>query len=176
MKAQLEKRFAQLETDRKNLLNELKKYPDDVINKKPSPTAWSVAEVLAHLMTAEEYSLKYLQKKIQNTAESGNEGFKQKWRWLLVKGVFTFNIKFKAPEIVEPKIGFIPLEDLESRWADTRSETAKILNKLSDAEVNKTLWKHAIAGKMNVNHMVQFFGVHFDRHKKQIHRTLAVVK
>jgi uncharacterized damage-inducible protein DinB len=176
MKAKLEKQFAQLETERKTFFDELKKYPDDVINKKPSPRAWSVAEVIAHMMTAEEYSLKYLQKKVQNTAESGKEGVKHKWRWLLVQTVFTFNIKFKAPEIVEPKIGYVPLAELESKWAATRTETAKILHKLSDDEVNKTLWKHAVAGKMNLHHMVDFFGVHYRRHKKQIERTLAAVK
>ena len=132
--------------------------------------------MITHVMTAEGYSLKYLQKKVQNTNESPNEGFKQKWRWLLIKIVFTFNIKFKAPEIVEPKIGFTELTTLDARWTETRSETAKILSKLSDKEVNKTLWKHAIAGKLNLFHMVQFFEIHFKRHEKQIERTLALVK
>lgn len=176
MHTQLEKQFNRLETDRKNLFSDLKQYSDEVLNKKPKPEAWSVAEVIAHVMTAEGYSLKYLQKKVQNTSESGNEGLKHKWRWLLVQAVFTFDIKFKAPEIVEPKIGFVTLADLENNWSNTRSETAKILNNLSDAEVNKTLWKHAVAGKMNLHHMVQFFGVHYNRHKIQIDRTLAAVK
>ncbi len=175
MHAQLEKQFTQLETSRKKLFTDLKQYSDEVINKKPSVQAWSVAEVIAHVIAAEEYSLKYLQKKVLNTAESGNEGFKQKWRWLLIQIVFTFNIKFKAPEIVEPKIPFTKLADLETRWSNNRNEIAKILNTLSDAEVNKTLWKHALAGKMNVHHMVQFLGMHYYRHKKQVKRTLNAV-
>ena len=176
MHAKLEKEFKQLEAERKNLFNDLKQYPDELLNKKPKPEAWSVAEVIAHVMAAEGYSLKYLQKKVQNTAESGNETLKHKWRWLLVQSVFTFDIKFKAPEIVEPKIGFVTLAELESQWSVTRSETEKILNALSDAEVHKTLWKHAVAGKMNLHHMVKFFGIHSRRHKKQIARTLAAVK
>ena len=176
MNTQLEKNFTELETERKNLFSDLKKYSDEIINKKPSAQAWSIAEVIAHIILAEEYSLKYLQKKTLNTAESGNEGFKQKWRWLLIQIVFAFNIKFKAPEIVEPKIPFTTLAELETRWSNNRNAIAKILNTLSDEEVNKTLWKHALAGKMNLHHMVQFFGVHYYRHKKQIERTLNAVK
>jgi uncharacterized damage-inducible protein DinB len=171
----LQANLSHLEADRKKLFDDLKKHSDELLNKKPRPEAWSVAEVIAHVMAAEGYSLKYLQKKVQNTAESGNEGLKQKWRWLLVRGVFTFDIKFTAPEIVEPKIGFTTLAELDKQWSSTRKETATILSNLSDAEVNKMLWKHAVAGKMNLHHMVQFFGIHYNRHKKQIDRTLASV-
>lgn len=176
MNAQLEKQFLQLEEERKDLFNELKNYSDDIINKKPSPEKWSVAEVIAHLITAEEMSLKYLSKKIQDTSKEKPEVFKHKYRWLLVQIVFTFNIKFKAPEIVEPKMGYQTLADLGTKWNDVRNQTLRVLQKLSDEEVNKTLWKHAIAGKMNLHHMVQFFGVHYHRHVKQIHRTLNAVK
>ena len=176
MNTQMEEQFNRLETERKNLFHDLKKYTDEQLNQKPSPQAWSVAEVIAHVMAAEEYSLKYLQKKVQNTNDSPSEGIKQKWRWLLIKSVFSCNIKFKAPEIGEPKVGYTELTTLYARWTGTRTEIAKILSKLSDKELNKTLWKHAVAGKLNLHHMVQFFGIHFKRHKKQIERTLAVVK
>ena len=176
MNTQLEKQFTELETERKNLFSDLKKYSDEVINKKPSPAKWSVAEVIAHLITAEEMSLKYLSKKIQDTSKEGEESFKNKYRWLLVQIVFTFNIKFKAPEIVEPNMGYQTLSDLEGKWSNIRYQTLQALQKLSEEEANKTLWKHALAGKMNLHHMVQFFGVHYNRHKKQIERTLVVVK
>ncbi len=175
MNVQLQKQFNQLEEDRKKLFNELKSHSDDVINKKPSPEKWSAAEVIAHLITAEEMSLKYLSKKIRDTSKENSEGFKHKYRWLLVQIVFNFNIKFKAPEIVEPKMGYQSLANLEAKWSDVRNQTLQILQKLNDAEVNKTLWKHALAGKMNLHHMVQFFGVHYNRHKKQIERTLEAV-
>ena len=176
MNTQIEKQFKQLEQERKNLFNELKNYSDEVINKKPAPEKWSVAEVIAHLITAEEMSLKYLSKKIQDTSKEKPEGFKHKYRWILVQIVFNFNIKFKAPEIVEPKMGYQSLANLETKWSDIRNQTLQLLQKLSDDEVNKTLWKHAIAGKLNLHHMVQFFGVHYNRHKKQIERTLTSVK
>lgn len=175
MNTSLEKEFLRLEEERKKLFVELKNYSDDTINKKPAPEIWSVAEVIAHLIAAEEMSLKYLSKKMQDTTREGKEGIKHKWRWLLVQIVFTFDIKFKAPEIVEPKTGYQTLENLETKWNQIRQETLDRLRQLSDEEAERTLWKHAIAGKMNLHHMVQFFGVHYRRHSKQINRTLQLV-
>lgn len=176
MNAPLEKHFLELEATRKTLFNDLKQYDDDTLNKQPAAGKWSVAEVIAHLITAEEMSLKYLMKKVQDTSRAQPEGFKNKWRWLLVQIVFTFNIKFKAPEIVEPKLGYQSLANLEMQWGKVRLQTLSVLNKLTDEELNKELWKHALAGKMNPHHMVQFFGVHYRRHLKQIERTLKALK
>ena len=176
MNKALEKEFQQLEDERKKLFAELKNYSEEMLNKYPKPEAWSVAEVIAHIITAEEMSLKYLMKKTQDTSREGGETFNHKLRWLLVNVVFSFNIKYKAPEIVEPKRGYQPLANLEMQWIKIRLQTLSVLDKLSDDELNKTLWKHAVAGKLNLHHMVQFFGVHFRRHKKQIERTLAAVK
>lgn len=176
MHAKLEKEYKQLEAERKVLFNDLKQYSDEVLNKKPKPEAWSVNEVIAHLITAEEMSLKYLQKKLQDTSKAQHEGLKHKWRWLLVQTVFTFDIKFKAPAIVEPKLGITSLKELESRWSNDRQQIFETLSKLDDDHLKKDLWKHAVAGKLNLHHMVQFFGIHFSRHKKQIARTLAAVK
>ena len=176
MNAQLQSALNKLESDRKALFADLQQYPDELLNKKPSPEAWSVAEVIGHLLTAEEMSLAYLKKKVQDTSSAKPEGLKQKWRWLLVQVVFTFDIKFKAPDIVTPKIGYTTLAELDKRWSDTRRQTTAILNTLSDKELNSQLWKHAIAGKLNLYHMLAFFGIHFNRHKKQIARTLKAVK
>ncbi len=176
MHAQLEKQFNALEADRKQLFTDLKQYNDEMLNKKPHDAAWSVAEVITHMMIAEEYSLKYLQKKVLSKATVGKEGFKQKYRWLLIKAVFNFNIKFKAPDVVDPKIEFTTLADLDKRWSETRQQMLALLNTLDNADIDRILWKHAIAGNMNLHHMVEFLGMHYHRHKKQVHRTVAAVK
>lgn len=176
MNVLIEKQFNQLEKDRKQLFEMLRVNSDELINQKPAADTWSIAEVIAHLIVAEEMSLKYLSKKVLDTSKARPEGLKSKWRWLLVQIVFTFNIKFKAPEIVEPNLGYQSLADLETKWGHIRAQTYQVLAKLSDEEVNKELWKHALAGKLNLHHMLQFFGVHFNRHKTQIERTLRAVK
>ena len=43
----------------------------------------------------------------------------------------------------------------------------------SEADLKKEIWKHAVAGKMNISQMLAFFNMHFNRHRKQVYRTLA---
>ena len=176
MNSKLEKDFKQLDAITQNLFADLKKYPDNVLNKKPSLQAWSVVEILDHLMLAEEFSLKYLQKKVLDTSTAKEENLKVKWRWFLVKLVFAFNINFKAPQVVVPTIGAATLAEMETRWNAIRVQIIQLLQSLKDEDANKDLWKHAIAGKMNLYHMVEFLGMHLNRHKKQIERTLQLVK
>lgn len=175
MNAHLLQQLNRLEAERKKLFSELKNYTDDELNKKPSPDKWSVAEVIAHLIAAEEMSLKYLLKKTQDTSREKGETLKHKFCWALVQIVFKTNIKYKAPDVVEPKAGYQSLNDLEVQWTDIRLQTRELLQKLTDEELNKTLWKHAVAGKLNLHHMAQFFGIHFYRHRKQIERALKAV-
>ncbi len=175
MNAKLQAAFNAIEKSRKDLFEDLMNYDDEVINKKPSPNAWSIAQVAEHLIIAEEYSLKYLQKKTQDTSKVPVAGLSSKWRFFLTNSVFVLNINFKAPEVVIPTNTFATVDQLNERWNKVRSGTFELLNKLPDADLKKEIWKHAVSGKMNVYQMVAFFNMHFNRHRKQVYRTLAEV-
>ena len=175
MNAALISQFNALEKSRKDLFEDLKNYDDDVINKKPSPQAWSIAQVAEHLIIAEEGSLKYLQKKTQDTSKVPVAGLGSKWRFFLTNSVFVLNISFKAPEVVVPSNKFYTIGEVDARWTKVRSETFELLNKLPEADLKKEIWKHTVAGKMDIYQMLAFFNMHFNRHRKQVYRTLAQV-
>jgi len=175
MNAKLLQQFNAIEKSRKDLFEDLKSYDDEVINKKPSAGAWSIAQVAEHLILAEEGSLKYLQKKTQDTSKIPTAGLKSKWRFLLTNTVFVLNISFKAPKVVVPSNKFYTIEELDAKWSQVRKDTFNLLNKLSDADYKKEIWKHAVAGKMDIYQMLAFFNIHFNRHRKQVYRTLAEV-
>lgn len=176
MNKQFELAFEALESKRKALFANLKRYNDQLLNTKPSPEAWSVNEIIAHLLTAEEASLKYLQKKTQNTSGEKASGFAGWRRLTLVKFLFALPIKFKVPALVAPAKADYRLTDLENHWAGVRHQTHILLAALNEADLGKTIWKHPLAGKMNIYQMVDFFALHFDRHQKQIERTLQAVQ
>jgi uncharacterized damage-inducible protein DinB len=173
MNAKLLEQFNAIEKSRKDLFDDLKNYDDDVINKKPSPEAWSIAQVLEHLIIAEDGSLKYLQKKTQDTSKVPVAGLGSTWRFMLTNAVFVFNISFKAPAVVVPPNNFTTIKELNNRWTQVRTDTFLLLSKLPDDDYKKEIWKHAVAGKMNVYQMLSFFNIHFNRHRKQVYRTLA---
>jgi uncharacterized damage-inducible protein DinB len=169
----LQHQFKDLEKSRKDLFNDLRDYSDDVVNDKPSPEAWSIAQVIEHLIMAEEFSLQYLQKKTQDTSKVPVAGFGSQWRFLLTQTVFFMNLKYKAPAIIIPSNNFASIKDLELRWDKVRKETFELLTQLPEGDLKKEIWKHAVAGKMNIEQMLAFFNIHFNRHRKQIYRTLA---
>ncbi|MFN8285519.1 MAG: DinB family protein [Chitinophagales bacterium] len=175
MTPQLEAAFQEIEADRKQLFARLKNYSNEVLTKKPAPEKWSVAEVIGHLMVAEAASLKYLQKKTQDMSKEPNAGFTGWRRLAFVKVVFLLPIKFKAPEITAPPAEAKSLEALDAEWTKLRQDTYTLISKLSNADAKKSIWKHTLAGKMNIYQMVEFFGFHFKRHHAQIERTLKAV-
>ena len=175
MNKQLQKKFDELENNRKQLLDSIRLLSTEALNTKPDEKSWSVATIIKHLMLAEEMSLKYLQKKTQDTGRADRTGFKNIWRMLIVRGVFFLDIKFKAPAIVTPEVSSETLVQLEQQWSATRADIYKILNALSEEDLQKELWKHALAGKLNVVHMLDFFALHTSRHTAQIQRTVRAV-
>lgn len=171
----LQQKFDVIENERKQLFLSLQNVSDEKLNQKPNDKAWSIATVIRHLMMAEEKSLNYLLKKLQDTSQSQNTGWKNAWRFVQVKAVFFFNIKFKAPELVNPEETFNTQAELNDEWTALRSQLKSALEKISEEDSKKELWKHALAGKMNPNQMLDFFALHFSRHRGQIDRTVNAV-
>jgi hypothetical protein len=176
MSAKLKTEFDALEKSRKALFASLKTYPDELLNKKPAADKWSAVQVIQHLVASETASLNYLQKKTLDTSKAKHAGFDARRRLMLTKMAFYFPLSFKAPTLLEPPADFIPLSKLEAQWDVVRKDTYTLLSKLSDKELEKDLWRHLIAGKMSIYQMYDFFGMHFNRHRKQIERTLGLVK
>ena len=175
MNTKLQQQFNDLEESRKALFFDLREQDDDIINKKPTAEAWSIAQVIEHLIMSEELSLKYLQKKTLDTSTAQVAGMGSHWRFFLTRTVFVMNIKYKAPGLINPPSDFVSIRQLEERWTAVRNDTVKLLNQLPEADLKKEIWKHAIAGKMNIEQMLAFFAIHFNRHRKQVYRTLAEV-
>ena len=173
MNATLQKQFDQLEKSRKDLFEDLSSYDDEIINKRPKPGVWSIAQVVEHLIKAEESSLHYLQKKTQDTSKVPVAGLGSRWRYFLTAAVFMTNIKYKSPDLILPTDSYATIKHLNQHWAKVRKDTYELLNRLPEADLKKEIWKHAIAGKMNVSQMLAFFNIHFNRHRKQVYRTLA---
>lgn len=176
MNAKLKEMQTRMETEHKALFKELHNYPDDLLNKKPSPDAWSVAQVLKHLIAADGFSLDYLRKKVLSKEEVRNEGLKGLYKSVLLKLIFLTPLKFKTPKIIAPSADHATLAELEEQWKEIRLGILEVTKQLTDEQLSKGYWKHARAGKMNIYQMFDFLHIHFTRHKRQIERTLKAVK
>ena len=175
METKIKYRWHTLENKRVKLMSDLSKYNNDVLNKKPTPEAWSTFQVMQHLMTAELRSLTYMKKKLSYGVNIPKAGFKSKLRRLALKIVFALPFKYKAPTQLETFPDSVNFESLKIEWASQRLDLQDFIDKLPDNVIVSEIWRHQIFGKMNIFQMIDFFETHFDRHEKQIHKTLNTI-
>lgn len=175
MKSEFIKRYNELDQKREKLFEELSSFSDETINQRPSANSWSIAEVISHLAVADKATLSYLKKKAQDTSRAENIGLKNKFRYGILKFIFNLPIKLKAPSLLAQKKAFKTILEMDISWETTTKETLALIKTIDDKDFNKELFRHPIIGKMNLLQMVNFTHIHFDRHKKQIDRTLINV-
>lgn len=175
MRSDIDNQWKNLETKRLNLISELSKFDNVILNTSPAPSAWSVLHVIQHIMVTEGISLAYMTKKLSYGGDIPKAGLNSKMRRLALSLVFALPFKYKAPQVLD----FLPettnIDLIATKWAAQRLEFYGFLDNMSDEVLDSEIWRHQIVGKMNISQMIDFFDSHFDRHQKQIEKTLNIV-
>ena len=171
MNSALQQLFENLETQRTSLLNEIKHSPEKLNNHVPGK--WSTNQILSHLITAEQLSINYIKKKIQGIQTLENTGFLEELKMLTLKVSQRLPLKFKAPKlVVENTPAFDSVEQIEIAWTKTRNELKELLSRIADDQIKRKIYKHPIAGKLNIHQALRFFGEHIIHHQPQIKKLL----
>lgn len=164
--------FDKMEAERIALLESLKSYSAETLTKKPSADAWSVTEVIMHLVAAEGGALKYMRKKLEYGGHHKSKiGSAIKKR--LLNFAISLPVKYKAPKVVQIQEGSdITFEDAVGRWNDVREDLKNDYSSVEEGIIGHELFKHPAAGKMNMLQGAEFMRHHMNRHIKQIKRTI----
>jgi DinB superfamily len=170
-------RANQLHTEQvERLLNDLKQYDHDHLNRPAAHGGWSVIQNLYHLMLSESLSLAYVRKKMAHETQFEPGGFSAWWRGLLLKWYLRLPFKFKAPPAVGGKAESLPasatLEEATAQWLKIRADWAAFFETLPTDLAKRMVYKHPYAGRVSWMAMLSFFAAHMERHKRQIKRTL----
>lgn len=166
--------FDELETQRAEILNQVKALSVEKFNYSPSLEKWSISQILTHILVAEQLSLLYMRKKSLGIDQLKDSGIVQSFTIQLLKASQRIPaIKFKAPKVVLTNTPpAYPLEELTTRWESHRSNLKKFLEGLGDKNVKKLLYKHPIAGRLDARQALVFFREHIIHHLPQINRLL----
>ncbi|MBK6948594.1 MAG: DinB family protein [Haliscomenobacter sp.] len=169
------KELKTLDRQLEQLLGELSTMEESHLLQAPGEGKWSPVQVLQHLMLSENGSMQYVRKKTQ----SGYAGFepsdwKGKLRSRLVGFYLSLPFKFKAPAVVDtPQFPEVKsFEEIREGYLQTRRNLADMLHALPEEAYNVLAYRHPLGGRMNLNGMLHFFAAHFERHEKQIRRSL----
>ena len=157
------------------LLAEYASVDDAVLNMSAIDGGWSVIQIMHHLLLTEELSLRYVRKKLSFQPDLKPAGWEARLKSALLKFYLSVPFKFKAPDVVgEDNLpGFTSFTDTRNRWLNIRKEWTGFLDQLPPELLDKAVYRHPLAGRLSWTGSLAFFRYHFQRHKKQIERTLG---
>lgn len=162
-----------MEQDRIELLGKLKPYPKEMLDSSPTPGRWSINQILSHLITSEQLTLIYLKKKSLGVDQLANSGLVEDVKMVLLKISQRLPLRFRAPDLVVKNTPApAPLQELEVRWDVLRREFRDFLETVKEENLGKLIYKHPVAGRLNVLQCVVFMHEHFQHHRPQINRTV----
>lgn len=157
-----------------DLLDDLARLPDDLLNRTPADHGWSAIQTMHHLMLVEEQSMAYLRKKLSFNPELKPAGWMAGVKMLLLKLSLISPFKFKAPKAASDPIPTTDtLEAVKSRWLKIRQEWETFFAEMPEVWEDKAVYRHPRIGLINWLQTIDFLSSHFDRHKAQIKRAIS---
>jgi hypothetical protein len=165
-----QKLFDELESQRGQILESVRHLTPDQLNKSLRPGKWSVSQILSHIITAERMSLMYIEKKLQGVHEVADSGW---WEEIKLFGLKVSQrlpgIKFRAPKrVVENTAFYLDHDTIRKEWDLVRSDAKALLSKIDGAQAKRLVYRHPIAGYLNIKQCFIFFREHITHHTPQI--------
>jgi len=168
--AEKDKALQYLETTKKGVLEATKGLSEAQWNFKPAPDRWSVAQVMEHIATAEDFIRGMLKEKIM-MAPAGEPGRDVK---KTDEGVLAMvpdrTTKLQAPEPLVPAHRFGSPDASVKHFVDSRATTEDFLKGttgLRDHVADSPM------GKLDGYEFVLLIAAHSERHTKQINEVKA---
>lgn len=176
MNAALARQFRELETQRSAILQVWGNYRWEQLNQA-LPGEWSAHQVLAHIITAEKLSVRYMEKKILGIHETADANWNEAVRMLIFKVAQRLPLRYRAPaRLVESTPSYPSLEAMVMDWEQVRTDLKNLLEKIRDEHVRRQIYKHPIAGMINIQHAMVFYYEHIHHHQKQLNRLLKALR
>lgn len=115
-----------------------------------------------------------MKKKAQGIKQAGSSGILQSLTMLiLILSQRLPMLKFKAPKVVVDNTPpAMNKHELFAAWEQSRMELKNFLEGIGDAHVRKLIYKHPVAGRLDVRQALVFFGEHIRHHRPQLMRLL----
>lgn len=171
----LEKAFDRVEQQRNTMLDSVKGLSHEQLNFKSDAKTWCILEVFEHLMTAEKNGLTYMHKKLQGDIDKiGGTDMKAKLRSMVLKTALRMPVKFKAPAAARFKAkDEYHYDQVRAEWDEIREGWKELADGFDKPASEKLIFKHPLAGRLNMEQTFQFLYEHTDHHLAQLKRIQA---
>jgi len=134
---------------------------------KKEDDQWSAIQILEHIYLSQGGIYKYIKDKglEQNV---GKAGVKDRIKNLGLKFMLNGKNKFKAPKILPIPLNKHTPEELQKKFQVLNQSIQTFFESLPEEKLNKVVFKHPRAGKMDILAVVKFWSQHWHHHEQQL--------
>jgi len=162
----------ELSATRVALLDRLRDATPAQLSTKPRSDAWSVLEILEHLVLAEQTVLMgwpAYSELVDKKRTAGNH-----IRYLIVMLVLKARIPVRVPSRRMVPTGTPTLNELEARWKSSEAWLHSYVEQLDASGLRKAVFRHPVAGPVTVAQAMRMNLVHVRIHRRQIDKLLRM--
>jgi hypothetical protein len=169
MLPELNRRFEGVVARQAKFLRDIGSLAPDQLDFHPKEGAWSLCELAQHLALVEEKTTKVLtQRRVTGIAH-------RRVLDVLVRApaldlYFLFGGRAKVPVKGVVPVSGVPLADTITRWAAARAQLTLYLEEVDAATCRTIVYRHPIAGYMDIGATLRFLTQHHDHHMRQAKR------
>ena len=167
--------FERLETQKQKVLTDVAGLSAAQLHFRPEPTAWSVPDVLDHLIKVEKALLEAVQDQLPNGTALK---FKDRVGASFIIAVMHSPMRVKVPpsaSMVMPA-ATKDLPAYAASWSEVREKTARLLGSLQAAQMRIGLFRHQVSGWMTITDTLRFLSAHLRHHHYQLSRLKSAAR
>jgi hypothetical protein len=174
-KSSVNLQFEKLEATRQQLLHRLATLDDSTLHYRPANKKWSIVQIIFHLNHSENSSVKYIAKKSQGGNSVPKSNFITSVRSTLLSTALQY-LKWKKPAVLPDPPENLDAKEVMRSWDETRVLLKQLLEQLPNDMHGREIFRHPLAGRMNMIHALTFMQEHFNHHLKQIEERIESSK
>ncbi len=161
-------RLRSIDARRMALLDRVAALDDAVLHRKPSPNAWSIIEIIEHLVVAERHVLGDVHQLA--AAPALERSLKNRIRYRIVMFVLRAGIPVRAPSRAMLPKGGQTFAELRRQWDEQYLLLERYIASLDAQSATRAIFRHPVAGALPVAEAIAMLDAHLARHDAQIAR------
>jgi hypothetical protein len=133
-----------------------------------TPASWSVLQVIEHLVVAEAAVMGDLAAAEQRPDRPRR--LRHLIRYGIVMAVLRFRIRVSIPTEAMAPTGDRPLVELRAQWEGQYEALQALVQRLGRHGVRRPIFRHPVAGPVNMIQTIRMLDAHIDAHRRQLGR------
>ena len=173
MISELQEKFEMYDRTRRALLDDLAVLHDNQIRRKPSPSEWSILQIVQHLVLAERDVMQYLPEPKELIHRE--RALRARIFYVLVLFILRWNIRVPVPSKGMVPDGNTSLSELHQQWDENMNWFRGYVDSLGPEDLKRAVFSHPIAGPLTGPQAGTLAQYHFEAHLRQIKKVKALV-